>query len=203
MTSNIPLLQIQTPTQTGTCKDIVPQEQACHIERCVTNRSTDKPKGDTPDKPSHLWPLGSVQCLNDGQTTNLAKPLEYKYTKCREANDISCAYRPTSIDSRPQHPVHFQPHYPHFTPPHHLWYRTATHTHFPGSRTHRRRRYASRCRWKVHHEPTGACLCAASGGPNDSRGPARSGRSAQSGRPARYVSLSLEHCIGTVSDPFG
>ena len=105
MTSNISLLQIQTLTQIGTCKDIVPQEQAGHIERCVTNRSTDKPKGDTLDKPSHLWPLGSVQCANDGQTTNLAKALEYKYTKRREANDISYAYRPTPIDVNPQHPI--------------------------------------------------------------------------------------------------
>ena len=105
MTSNISLLQIQTPTQIGTCKDIVPQEQAGHIERSVTNRSTDKPKRDTPDKPSHLWPLGSVQCMNDGQNTSLAKSLEYKYTRRREANDISYAYRPTPIDFGPQHPI--------------------------------------------------------------------------------------------------
>ena len=43
--------------------------------------------------------------MNDGQTASLAKSSEVSYWKRREANDASYAYRPTSIDVDPQHHI--------------------------------------------------------------------------------------------------
>ena len=92
-----------TNSNSGTCKDIAPQEQAGHTERCLTNHPTDSPKGETPDQPSQLWPLDSEQRVNDGQATSLAKSPVDDHTKRQEVNNASYAYRPTSIDLNPQH----------------------------------------------------------------------------------------------------
>lgn len=72
-----------------------------HIERSLTNCSTDETRRDTPDKPSLLRPLASVQHVNDSQSTSPAKSPQDIYPKRREANDASYAYRPTSIDINP------------------------------------------------------------------------------------------------------
>ena len=190
MTSNTSLLQIQTSTQIGTCKDIVPQEQAGHIERCVTNCSTDKPKGDTPDNPSRLWPLAPVQSVNDGQTTSPAKSLK---TNIQNAEKLMTF--PTPIDSGPQHPSSLSTSL------------SSSHTTSPPLISNRNTHTFQAL--EPIEEDEMSCDAAGNFIMNPLAPafvPRQEGQMIQRGQPSQggqqgMLSLSLEHCVGTVSEP--
>ena len=90
-------------TKSSTCVDILPKEQAAHIEISPANSFTDSPMHKPVDTSSHLLPLRSGSWMNDGQTTSLADNHRSNCTKCRDISEDSYPYRPTHIDVNPQH----------------------------------------------------------------------------------------------------
>ena len=103
-TISISLFRERAPwSNSSTCIDILPEEQAAHIEISPANSFTDSPMEKAVDVFSRLLPLGSGSWMNDGQITSLADNHQGNCTKRRDISEDSYPYRPTYIDVNPQH----------------------------------------------------------------------------------------------------
>ena len=193
---------MDTTSHLGTCKDIVPQEQAGHVERYLTNCSPDSPKGDALDKPSQLWPPDFVQCVKDGQPTNSFKSPEHNYTKHQELADTSCAYQPTSINVHPQHHTSLSTSLSLFdTTSSPLASNRNTPT-VQGLKPIEEDEVTYNIAGNFIMNPLAPTFV-----PRQEGQISQGGQLNQGGQPSRgdqqgMLSLSLEHCRGTVSDPF-
>ncbi len=73
------------------CRDSLSQRQATHMSRSLADRPED------PDESSRLWPSRSAHWVTDSQPKSLADTHQ-NHPECREASEISYAYRPMPID---------------------------------------------------------------------------------------------------------
>lgn len=79
------------------------------MSRPPANSSIDSPTGEAPDESSRPWPLHSAPWVHDRRGTSLAHIRPDNYLECREASNLSYAYRPTPIDVDSQQQKTFLP----------------------------------------------------------------------------------------------
>ena len=100
ITSSISMFCEQAPrSNSSTCMDILPEEQAAHLKISPTDCSTDPAICAS----SRLLLLRSGSWMSDGQTTTLADTHQSNYIERRDFSENSYPYRPTHIDVNPQH----------------------------------------------------------------------------------------------------
>ena len=135
--------------------------------------------------------------MNDGQTTRLANSPADNYAKRREASDTSYAYRPTSIDVDLQHPSSLSTSLSSFHTTSSPLVSNRNIPTFQGLEPVEEDEMPYDTAGKFIMNPLAPAFV-----PRQEGQMVQGGQLGQGGQQQSMLSLSLEHCIVTVSDPF-